>query len=331
MQRFDTRSNANDAGTMKTALHILLGLVVTLTAFLALPGAVSAATPEQEKHAQGVVAEAKTHMAAGEFEQAAKLYMQAYGEVQRPAIVFNAARAYEQATLWAEAKPLFELYLQLDRGTDPDSVAGHLDAQKHLDAVNAKIAADQAAKAAPVQVKVADPLPLPPPVETPPPVEQPRSPVIQDPPAAQPTQTMPDVGTTAQVDDSWSTMKTAGVVTLTAGGVLILASVIVGIVAHDDRVNLDARLASNVKNVGNLTLYGAVTQVEMANGIATYNARQVTAGVLGGIGAAAVVTGGILWWQDSRRDGRSPPQGAQLIPGIAPTQGGATWTLAGQF
>jgi hypothetical protein len=337
MQRFDSKSTANDAGLMKTAIHIVLLLAVTLAASVTL-----ASTPEQEKHAQGLVAEAKTHMQAGEYEQAAKIYMQAYGLAQRPAIVFNAARAYEQAGLWQEAKPLFELYLQIDSGSDLDSVTGRADAQKRLDAVNARIAADRAQKAAP-PVKIADPAPLPPPVVVtppptlPPPVQSPvvrQPPRIQDPPVVQPPRNEPALGTTAPVDESWSGMKTAGVVTLTTGGVLVVVSIIVAIVAQSDRSSLEARLQSDqIGNSQGLTLHGAVTQVELDNGIATYNARQVTAGVLGGIGAAAVVVGSVMWWQDSQRsNGRmADVDGPRIMTGIMPNQGGATLTLAGHF
>jgi hypothetical protein len=304
---------------MKTAFSLLLLLVVTMTAASAL-----AAPPDAEKQAEALVAQAKERYQAGDYEHAAQLYMKAYGEVQRPAPVFNAARAYEQAGLWAEAKPLFELYIQIDRGDDADSVAGRADAAKHLAGVNAKIAEETARRNAPPPVKVvtADP----PPKITPPPVKQ--SPVIQDPPPADPPKNVAAVKWAAPPEDRWSGQKTAAVVTMAAGGVLILTSIVVGIVAHNQLADLDARLAGDqIGNSQNLTLHGSVTQVEMDSGIATYNARQVTAGVLGGVGAAAVVAGGILWWNDS---GKTPNR-VGLTTGVVPNQGGALWTLAGHF
>ena len=104
--------------------------------------------------------------------------------------------------------------------------------------------------------------------------------------------------------------------------------------AQNDRSSLEARLQSDqVGNSLGLTLHGSVTQVELNNGIATYNSRQVTAGVLGGIGAAAVVAGSLMWWQDSRSsNGRMANADApRFTTGIAPNQGGASLLLAGHF
>ena len=304
---------------MKTAFSLLMVVVLTMAAASAF-----ATTADQEKQAEALVAQAKERYQAGDFEHAAQLYMKAYGEVQRPAPVFNAARAYEQAGLWQEAKPLFELYIQIDRGNDADSVAGRADAQAHIAALNARIAAQNTKVAAPPPVMVAPPEPQPVPVAVPP---LKVAPVIEDPPMVEPPKDVADLNVAKPTRDEWSGMKTAAVVTMSTGAVLILASIAVGIVAHSDLANLDARLAADqVPNNQNLTLHGTVTQVEMDSGISTYNARQVTAGVLGGIGAAAVITGGILWWQDGRSQGRMA-----LTPGVVPNQGGAMWTLAGHF
>ncbi len=284
-----------------------------------------ATSPDPEKQASALVAQAKERYQAGDFEPAAQLYMQAYGEVQRPAPVFNAARAYEQAGLWSEAKPLFELYLQIDRGNDADSVAGRADAQQHLEAVNAKIAAEAAKKNAPPPAQVV--LPTPPPAAVVPPAVKP-SPVIQDPPAVEPPAQVADLNATTPQEREWTGLKTAAVVTMSAGAALIITSVVVAIVAHSDLADLDARLATDqVANNQGLILHGSVTQQEMDSGIARYNTRQVTAGVLGGVGAAAVVVGGILWWQDGARAAHN----VALSTGVVPQQGGAVWTLAGHF
>ncbi len=306
---------------MKTVFSFLMVLALTMASVAAL-----ATTPEQEKQAETFVAQAKERYQAGDFQQSAQLYMKAYGQVQRPAPVFNAARAYEQAGLWAEAKPLFELYMQIDRGTDADSVAGQADAQKHLDAVNAKLAAEAAAKSAPPPRVAPVVAPEPPPPVVLPPVRA--APVIADPPTLEPPKDFPDARVTKPADDTWSDKKTAGVLTLSAGGVLIVASIAVAIVAHSDLANLDARLqADQLANTQGLILHGSVTQVDMDKGISTYNARQITAGVLGGLGAAAVVVGGILLWQDNN----DASGHIALSTGVVPSQGGALWTLAGHF
>ncbi len=321
MKRFDTLPNANDAEVMKTALSLLFILMVALTAVPAFAG-----PPDAEKQAEALVAQAKDRYQAGDYEHAAQLFMEAYGEVQRPAPVFNAARAYEQAGLWAEAKPLFELYIQIDRGDDADSVAGRADAQKHLLAVNAKMAEETARRNAPPPTKPVVAIPAPQVKPIAPPIKQ--SPVIQDPPRLDAPDDMTDVNVAPPPQDTWSGEQTAAVVTMSAGAVLIIASIAVGIVAHSQLADLDARLAADqVANSQNLTLHGSVTQLEMDSGLATYNSRQVTAGVLGGVGAAAVVAGGILWWHD----GNQPRNRVALTTGVVPNQGGAMWTLAGHF
>lgn len=304
---------------MKTAFSFLMVLVMAMATASAL-----AASPDPEKQAAALVAQAKERYQAGDFEHAAQLYMQAYGEVQRPAPVFNAARAYEQAGLWAEAKPLFELYVQIDRGNDADSVAGRADAQQHLQAVNAKLAAEKAKRDIPPAAVVQ---PTPPPVQVaPPPVRQ--SPVIQDPPAVEPPQRGAVLDLAKPAEREWTGMKTAAVVTMSAGAALIVTSIVIAVVAHSDLADLDARLAADqVANNQNLTLHSSVTQQEMDSGIARYNSRQVTAGVLGGVGAAAVVAGGILWWQD----GSNSPHRVALTTSVVPNAGGAVWTLAGHF
>lgn len=300
-------------------------LVLCLTL---LPVAVQAVGPDQEAQAEALVVQAKSLYQAGKFEDAAHVYMQAYGHVPRPATVFNAARAYEQAGLYAEAKPLFELYLQINHGTDADSLAGIADAKKHLDAVNNHLA--EAQKHVDPPVKAADPLPTKP---LPPPVN------LQDPPPQDPPRELPPLQTAPQVqkpqaqqaNDDWSGRKTAAVVTVSAGGALILTSVILAIVAHSQLSDLDARLAQDqVQNNQNLTLHGDVTQREMDDGIRSYNRAQIAAGILGGVGALAVVTGAVLLAAEDNPQARTAMQPA-LQPGVQMANGGALWTLSGRF
>jgi len=90
-------------------------------------------TPDQtEKEAEAAALGAKAAFKAGKFEEAARKYMEAYGLVQKPTLVFNAARAYEEAGRLEEALPLFRLYLNVDKGTDDNASAGRDDARKRI-------------------------------------------------------------------------------------------------------------------------------------------------------------------------------------------------------
>ena len=291
-----------------------------------------AAPASEEKLAESLVVDAKTKYQAGQYEAAAKLYMEAYGHVQKPGPVFNAARAYEAAGLYAEAKPLYELYIQIDRGNDADSVAGREDAQKRLTGLMAKMAEQEKKKTVPAPVVVPPPV-APQPVVTPPPVTPPpvAKPVVRDPPpAVQPPRDPPPSlyeRPTPPADD-WTTQKTVGVASIATGGALIVASIIVGVVARSDLASLNARLdADHVANNQGLILHSDVTQPQMDDGIATYNHRQVVAGVLGGVGAAAVVTGAVLWWLDDGQPAARP----RVQPSVSLAGGGALLTFSGQF
>lgn len=304
------------------------------TVFTAAPAA--AVSAEDEKKAATLLQDGKAKYQAGQYEAAAKTYMEAYAYAQTPAPVYNAARAYEAAGLLAEAKPLYELYIQIDRGDDADSVAGRADAQRRLNDVVAKLAErkrKREAAAAQAAAPIPAPVPVPAPVvaPAPAPVAAPKpapSPVVMDapPPADPPREPPPSIARAA--DAEWTTQKTVGVVGVATGGALIVTSIIVAIVANSDLAALDARLnADHVANTQGLILHGDVTQPEMDSGIATYNKRQIAAGVLGGVGAAFVVTGGLLWWLD---DGQpSPP--ARVRPSVSLVGDGALLTFAGRF
>lgn len=314
------------AASAVSAVPAVLAVVLALTGAQAmLPRSAAATTADEERAAEAVVASAKARYLAGDFDAAARLYMEAYGKVQRPATLFNAARAYEQAGQWAEAKPLFELYLQVDRGDDADSVAGRADAERHLAAIRAKLALPRPPAVAPAVAA-----PVPPPVAVP---VVPRSPVIRDPPAVDPPRRLEEVRAPPALADGpseseWGPQKVAGISLAVGGSALIVTSVVLAVVANARLADLDARLAADALTPRpNLTLHPSVTQREMDEGLAAYNARQVTAGILGAVGGVCVVTGGILLWRDAAQERR--PRGVAF--GIAPQPSGAAWTVSGRF
>lgn len=99
---------------------------------------------QAQSPAEAVAIQAKEQFKAGNFEAAAKLFMQAYAKSHTPALLYNAARAYEEAGKKGDALSLFRLYITLSADVD-----GILDARQRI----AKLEAPEPAKPAAPQVK----------------------------------------------------------------------------------------------------------------------------------------------------------------------------------
>lgn len=104
-------------------------LLVALMLLTAIPS-MTWAQPRSstvETEAETLAQQAKVRFKAGDFEGAAKLFMQAYAKSHAPALVFNAARAHEEAGKKGDAAALFRLYISLANDTE-----GMLDARRRL-------------------------------------------------------------------------------------------------------------------------------------------------------------------------------------------------------
>ena len=98
------------------------------------------------ERAEGLATEAKAYFKGKLFEQAATKFLQAFGVARRPALVFNAARAYEEAKKPRRAVAIFQMYADL-----PDcSAEGKVDALARIKVLQGAIDANdaEAAKAA---------------------------------------------------------------------------------------------------------------------------------------------------------------------------------------
>ena len=94
-----------------------------------------AASPETER-AEAKVIEAKAFFKSALYQEAATSYLQAYAISKKPATLFNAARAYEEAKLYAKAIALFEQYVQLaDTPADGRREANERIAHNHAELV----------------------------------------------------------------------------------------------------------------------------------------------------------------------------------------------------
>ena len=110
----------------------------------AAPKATKAAVTATEA-AEELALQARARFQAKDFVEAAKLFMQAYGKDPKPALVFNAARAYEEAGMYGDAAGLFRLFVSISQDAE-----GTAKAKERLAAMEAKSApAAAAAKADP--------------------------------------------------------------------------------------------------------------------------------------------------------------------------------------
>lgn len=108
--------------------------------------AASSGSSEAQSAAEALALQAKDKFRAKKFEEAAKLFMQAYAKDPQPPLVFNAARAYQEAGMNGEAAGLFRLYLTIAKDD-----AGIAKAKEHLAALK-----DAGGDAAPADAKPGD-------------------------------------------------------------------------------------------------------------------------------------------------------------------------------
>ncbi|MEY3012985.1 MAG: hypothetical protein RIT45_1720 [Pseudomonadota bacterium] len=113
---------------------------VLLAAAMLLPSAprvaVAAPDPAAIAAAEAKATEAKAFFKAGLFPRAAERFMEAYALSKRPALVYNAARAYEEGQLRAEAIALFKLY----EGLKDASGEGRKEARERRERLESELA-----------------------------------------------------------------------------------------------------------------------------------------------------------------------------------------------
>ncbi len=116
-------------------------LAATAAALLAWPALAQAApSPEDLERAEAKATEAKVFFQSGLHAQAASRFMEAFAISKRPALMYNAARAYEEGRLRAEAIALFQQYMGL-----PDATAeGRKEALERIGKQRALINAEAA-------------------------------------------------------------------------------------------------------------------------------------------------------------------------------------------
>ena len=122
-------------------LSKLVSIAMAATIFVAVQPAFAdgSLTKEEIAKAEATALDAKFKFKAGKFEAAAPLFLQAFTLSRKPALLYNAARAYEEAGRPLEAKVAFEQYLGLPHVT----AAGRKDAKQRIAALTAKVAGEK--------------------------------------------------------------------------------------------------------------------------------------------------------------------------------------------
>ncbi|MFZ4580096.1 MAG: hypothetical protein ACOYOB_17055 [Myxococcota bacterium] len=119
------------ASRLPKCLTCLVLLLQTAGVAYAAPasGTPAAAVAEAEAFAT----RAKELFKARDFQRSAKMFMQAYALSHEPALVYNAARAYEEAGMAGDAASLFRLYISLT-----DDADGILEARERVKRLEGK-------------------------------------------------------------------------------------------------------------------------------------------------------------------------------------------------
>ncbi len=106
-------------------------------------GAHAQPTPRDLERAEALATEAKAYFKGKLYKQAATGFMEAYAIARKPPMVFNAARAYEEAREPRRALALFQMYLTLADVSDE----GRADAGTRITDLEAVVAAAERASA----------------------------------------------------------------------------------------------------------------------------------------------------------------------------------------
>lgn len=354
MQRLIHRSAAP-----RTVLGRGLGLFVVAALTCASPIFMATAqTPAAEAKALDLAKQAKKAFGEGRYQQAAMLFKQAYAQVPEPTLLFNAARAYQRGGYLHEALSVFRLYLTLATHDDPETRSGRAEAVEHVQAIEKKIAEDEAARRRATQ-----------------PGgdgggqggatsggpgtgtaaggnpggsgsgstgsaggsggsgggssggsgsgdDRPNG-IHELPPVAQPVRRPGLFGRVH--DDAWTRREVAAVALMGAGAAVCVGALIGHAVLGSDLADVEDRLAAEKLSNADGVFYPRVRQREVDAAVAAHDDARFNANLSLGIGAAVLGTGAILWLTRTTGD----QVAGSLLPTVAIGNRGATlgWSL----
>jgi tetratricopeptide (TPR) repeat protein len=267
------QSHASSLSRQRRRLPVLLSVLTLLLAPIA--SAEPRIDSDRLTKAEALATEAKAFFQAGLFDKASSKFMEAYALSQRPSLMYNAARSYEEGGNLREALALLKAYRSLPSVDD----AGRADADSRIARIEAKLAGTSAdpAKALPpaprtdMDSRVADRQgEKPPPEAAPPAAEGPARPTTPPPPLPVATPMPPPLaGIDKSADQHELPWWQVG------GGAALIATSLVGysvaLSSADDARAIDVRttqdktryldLASQATTLRNLSVAAAVAGV----------------------------------------------------------------------
>lgn len=123
----------------------MLSKILFILCLFLCPSVVCAQSARDVLRAKEIAAAAKLDFDAGRFDAAAEKFHEAYVLSRKPATLFNAARAKQEAKKFADARDLFQIYKTLPKiGLD-----GYQEAEKRIAQCEAELEKIEAAKAGP--------------------------------------------------------------------------------------------------------------------------------------------------------------------------------------
>lgn len=140
----ERRACGGDSGRGRRPWTKAVALLGLLAAIGACTDAVAQTSAADRRRAEAIAAEAKLLFKQKTYDEAARLFFEAYTIVNSAALLFNAARAYEEAGNVDRAVALFQAYLE--RADAPGD--GKADARRRLEPLLAKKAEQEAARRA---------------------------------------------------------------------------------------------------------------------------------------------------------------------------------------
>ncbi|MBM4341860.1 MAG: hypothetical protein FJ100_00585 [Deltaproteobacteria bacterium] len=290
------RHRTRNSGRWTLATVTLAGAIAAWTPTSAQAAKPAAATAEAESIAETAARRYKS----GDFELAAQLYDRAYELARRPALLFNAARAWDRAGRFREALQRYEACaaVETDAGAREEArlraarLRDHVAAQRPVDVAPAPPAAvppPQPAAPAPTSPASASPTPTPKP-QAPTPGRE-AAPQESAPPAvAAPAVVAP---TPRPLRGPWVLAAMGGAVAVGGGIALGLA------VADDGALQGDTDRRNDDGWVTGTTQRSAFERADAIGRRKTWAAAATGAG-------GALALAGLLWWMGSGDEATRP-------------------------
>ena len=247
-----------------------------------------------------VAKEAVTQYRAGNHEEAAKLFVEAYDLSGRATQLRNAAKAYEAAGKLVDALDCWTRY-ESHEGVGRDEVA---EAEAHIELIKerrrnigAQKAVEAATRAAEQAGREAD---------------QARQEAARAREAATVAQTR-----TAEAESAGRS-PVVGIAGLSVGGAALIASGVVWFLQQARLADVDDRLGE-LDDAGKIS---GITPAQLQSELNSINGQRIASGVLLGVGAAAAV-GGVIWFL--LPDEQAPGVSVGVSAGGASLSWSTTW------